>query len=53
MYYLMFVIKTRYTVIICYIVSYEHAVVLYTQPVIFDQYFLTEHMENMLGISMI
>ena len=27
-------------IIVCYVVSYEHAVALYTHPVIFEEYFL-------------
>ena len=40
-------------IIVCYVVSYKHAVALYTHPVIFDQYFLIEHTENTYGISVI
>ena len=40
-------------IIVCYVVSYKHAVALYTHPVIFDRYFLIEHTENTYGISAI
>ena len=35
-------------IIVCYVVSYKHAVTLYTHPVIFDQHFLIEHTEKYL-----
>ena len=37
--------------IVCYIVSYKHAVALYTHAEIFDQYFLIEDTENTYGIA--
>ena len=40
-------------IIVCYVVSYKHAVALYTPPVVFDRYFLIEHTENTYEISTI
>ena len=40
-------------IIVDYVVSYKHAVALYTHPVIFDRYFLIEHTGNTYGISAI